>query len=106
MSSMESPASRSDKDNNELQLPAKFPLIKGEFLPSEARDLLVNLINSKIQFHQMRSFSHRERFGEVDHASEQRIEQLTQQRRNLQQMLEHAQGVLSIRAEIVMEKTI
>ncbi len=51
-------------------------LIKGTFTPSEARDLLLDLLNSKINFHNRKDFSSRERFGKPDADSQQRLKHL------------------------------
>lgn len=55
-------------------------LIKGTFTPSEARDLLLDLLNSKINFHNKKDFSSRERFGKPDADSEQRLKHLMDSR--------------------------
>jgi hypothetical protein len=56
-------------------------LIKGTFTPDEAREILLQLLNSKINFHNRRNFSSRERFGKPDAYSEQRLEYLMESRK-------------------------
>lgn len=51
-------------------------LIDGTFSASEAREVLMNLINSKIQFHNLKNFSSEERFGHLNVDSLNRIEEL------------------------------
>lgn len=51
-------------------------LIRGSFAPSEARDILLDLLNSKINFHNLKNWSSRERFGKPDPDSEQRLKHL------------------------------
>lgn len=55
-------------------------LIKGTFTPSEAQELLLDLLNSKINFHNKKDFSSRERFGKLDADSEQRLKHLMESR--------------------------
>ena len=51
-------------------------LIKGIFSPEDAKELLRNLYNSKINFHAMKNFSSNERFGGPDKNSVKRIPEL------------------------------
>lgn len=51
-------------------------LINGTFTPIEARDVLLNLLDSKINFHNLKDWSSRERFGKPDADSEQRLKHL------------------------------
>ena len=59
-----------------------FQLIKGEFTPGEATEVLMKLINDKISFHQTHNWSRRE-LGESDAAGRKRIEQLTRTKEEL-----------------------
>ncbi|MCH7412107.1 hypothetical protein MM213_01320 [Belliella sp. R4-6] len=54
----------------------KFNLIEGEFDQIEAREILVQLFNDKINFHVRKSFSSNIRFGIKDENSERRIKSL------------------------------
>lgn len=70
--------------NHEIQL------IDGEFLPSEALKILMSLINSKINYHQLESFSNQIRFdGSISH-SQKRIESLTQSSEIIQSIIKEA----------------
>lgn len=60
-------------------------LIDGVFTTEEAREILTNLYNSKINFHNMKNFSHQERYGSPHSASLARIQSL---RISLQKVLE------------------
>ena len=51
-------------------------MINGTFTPIEARDVLLNLLDSKINFHNLKDWSSRERFGKPDADSEQRLKHL------------------------------
>jgi hypothetical protein len=66
-------------------------LIKGKFSPAEAKEILVKLINHKINFHQMKNFSLEERFGKPDKRSENRIAQLKKSSERVTAIIESAQ---------------
>lgn len=51
-------------------------LIDGVFSTEEAKEILTNLYNSKINFHNLKNFSHQERYGRPHSASLARIESL------------------------------
>ena len=51
-------------------------LVDGVFDTKEAFEMLKNLYTSKIEFHQMKNFSHTERFGRPHSFSQTRIESL------------------------------
>lgn len=65
-------------------------LIKGTFAPEEAQELLLALLNSKITFHNRRNWSSKERFGEPNVFSKQKLEYLEEARRNLKTLLAEA----------------
>lgn len=48
----------------------QFKLIDSNYTASEAREILMAIINSKIQFHQLKTFSHDIRYGIPDAHSE------------------------------------
>lgn len=62
-------------------------LIKGTFTPGDARDILLDLLNNKINFHNMKTWSSRERFGKPDADSEQRLKQLEESRNKVGTLL-------------------
>jgi len=54
----------------------EIKLVKGEFTPDEAKEVLFSLVMSKIRFHQLEVFSNGERnIGDIDY-SEKRITEL------------------------------
>ena len=53
-----------------------FKLIEGEFTPQDAKEVLINLYTSKINFHLMKNFSFSERFGKDDETANKRIPEL------------------------------
>ncbi len=65
-------------------------LIKGDFSPEDAKEIINHLFSEKINFHGVKSFSNKVRFGEVDHNSERRIIELKQSRASLNEMIKSA----------------
>lgn len=59
-------------------------LVKGSFTPQEAREVLLQLLNSKINFHNLKNWSSRETFGKPDANSEQRINYLEESRKKVE----------------------
>jgi hypothetical protein len=51
-------------------------LIDGEFSPEDAKEILIDLINKKIQFHSLKSHENWERFGQIDDFATSRIKAL------------------------------
>jgi isocitrate dehydrogenase len=68
----------------------EFELISGSFDMDQARELLLNLLTDKINFHNRRNFSAQERTGQTDPVSEVRIAELTMARERLIQELHRA----------------
>lgn len=68
----------------------EFELISGSFDVDQARELLLNLLTDKINFHNRRNFSAQERTGQTDPVSEVRIAELTMARERLIQELHRA----------------
>lgn len=73
-----------------MNKPETVNLIKGTFAPEEARELLLELLDSKITFHNRRNWSSKERFGEPDAISKQKLEYLEEARTNLKTLLAEA----------------
>ncbi len=65
-------------------------LIKGKFDPANAKDILLNLINYKINYHELKNFSLEERYGKKDQLSEQRIQELKNSRIQILKLIDHA----------------
>ncbi len=51
-------------------------LIDGHFTAAEAKEVLVNVFTCKIQFHQSKNFSSKERFGKEDETALKRLPEL------------------------------
>ena len=62
-------------------------LIKGTFTPNEAREIILQMLNSKINFHNLKNFSSRERFGKPDADSEQRLRNLNESRNKVKSLI-------------------
>jgi hypothetical protein len=67
-----------------------FKLIDGEFSPSEAKNVLFALVNSKINFHAMESFGITERTSGDTSFHENRIMQLTQTNKDIRELMAYA----------------
>ncbi len=68
--------------------PVTFDLIDGTFKPDEAKSVLFNLIQDKINYHELERFSAQERFGiELPH-SQKRISQLNESLLKIQALVE------------------
>jgi len=67
-------------------------LISGEFNTKEAREILLNLIDSKIKFHNLKSFSTEERFGSKDASSMKRLAELKELRAEILRLLINNEG--------------
>ncbi len=65
-------------------------LVKGVFTPQEARDVLFQLLNSKINFHNLKNWSSREKFGKPDANSEQRLKYLEESQKNVELLVSEA----------------
>ena len=55
----------------------QFKLIKGDFSPQNAKSILMDVINSKISFHNLNMFSKFVKNSEVCESSKQRVSELS-----------------------------
>jgi hypothetical protein len=81
-------------------------LVKGDFTPEEASEIINHLLTKKINFHELRSFSSEIRFGETDQDSILRVKELMQSRKSLNNMIKQAQETgktLRIKSTISIE---
>jgi hypothetical protein len=91
---------------NKETLPQSFELILGSFSAEDAKEILMNLITGKIDFHKKRSFSNEIRFGEPDAYSENRINQLTLSKNRIYDLIELASAqnaLLNIKSNIEID---
>lgn len=78
-------------------------LIKGTFTPDEAREMLLQLLNSKISFHTLKNWSSRERLGKPDAYSEQRLRSLEESRKKVEKFIS---GLTDGEKTIIINSTI
>lgn len=64
----------------------KFELIKGNYTPSEAADVLLSLLNDKIKFHSLKMMNLKDEDIDVS-ASEKRYEELKSFKRVVEKMV-------------------
>jgi len=70
---------------------ANFKLINGVFNPSEAQKVLMDLINTKIKYHSLDSFSNHIRFNTDISSSKNRIEELNKMAESIKKLIEIAE---------------
>ncbi|WP_436515598.1 hypothetical protein [Ekhidna sp. To15] len=80
----------------------QFDLIKGVFEAEEAKEVLLYLIDGKIQFHNRRIFSDKVRFGTENVDSINRIKELEAMREQILEVIDDSK--LSIHSQIHIEK--
>ncbi len=86
-----------------MQKEESLPIIKGDFLPSEAKLILMNILNNKIKFHEMRNFSSIERYGKADDNAIKSIARLENISVEVEKIISNAEASnkkLSILAEL------
>lgn len=76
--------------NMENEKDYQFKLVEGQYTPLEAKKILLGLINSKINFHQLENFSNEIRFSENNAHSKSRIELLTSASENITDLLTYS----------------
>lgn len=67
-----------------------FKLIDGQFNPSEALHVLISLFNSKINYHQLESFSNHVRLGTNLSDSETKVQSLQESVEGIKQIIKVA----------------
>ena len=65
-------------------------LINGTFSDCDAKEILYNIISTKIQFHSMKNFSSLERLGKLDNTSVKRINDLNNDLQKINTVLQVA----------------
>lgn len=95
-----------DDGQTKLDSHHSLTLIEGQFSPTEAREVLMTLINSKITFHNRKNLSSMERKGHFNPESKKRVEQLKNIRSELLDLIEKVEKhdlSLEIHSEIDIE---
>ena len=67
-----------------------FKLIEGVFTPQDAKEVLISLYSSKLNFHEMKNFSSNERLGKNDETSTKRIPELKKSILDITEIIENA----------------
>ncbi len=86
----------------------KCSLIDGVFTPQEAREILLNIFSSKIQFHKTKNFSSKERNGTEDVTTNNRILQLKSSMEKLEFYInkcEQSGESLIVKSDIIIVKS-
>lgn len=68
----------------------KQDLIRGEFSPEDAQEIINHMISKKISFHELRNFSSEIRFGNSDDFSQKRCEELKESQLTLSEVIQKA----------------
>lgn len=83
----------------------KLSLVDGNFTPQEAFEVLMNLFSSKINFHELKSFSSEERYGLPDKHAEKRIPELKESMQKIKSLIQEMDMdnfEISIQSEVVI----
>jgi len=67
-----------------------YDLVKGDFSPAEASEIVNDLFCKKINFHSLKSFQQLVRSGSKDHGSEQRINELKLAQKQTKELIQEA----------------
>jgi hypothetical protein len=67
-------------------------LIEGNFSEEEAGEILMALFSAKINYHRMKDFSSRERFGRPDETAQKRIPELQKEIVKVSQVVSEAKS--------------
>ncbi len=94
-----------DKDNIMAEK-LEFNLVLGNYSPEEAATVLLSLINSKINFHELETFRQVERGEGHPERSKRRVQELTESRQQVRGLLERSkQDGLTITLKGVIQVT-
>lgn len=70
----------------------KLIFIEGDFTYDEAKEILINIFSSKINFHTMKNWSSQERFGKDDEIAQKRIPALKNEMKKIEGILSEAKA--------------
>lgn len=70
----------------------KLGLVNGTFKEEEAKELLMNLYSTNINFHKLKNFISQERFGENDATAQKRIPELKEGMEQVLQIVSEARA--------------
>jgi hypothetical protein len=75
-----------------METTKKINLIEGNYTPSEAKEMLLDLYHKNINFNKVKNFSSQIRFGKDDKMAEENIEKLTKAVNYINQLVKDAQA--------------
>ena len=70
----------------------KLTLIEGQFVFDEAKEILMSMFSSKINYHNIQNWSSQERFGKDDEIAQKRIPALRNEMKKLEEILLEAKA--------------
>ncbi len=79
------------RSNNKLFKAEKLKLIEGDFSCQEAKELLLNIFSTKINFHKLKNFSSQERTGSSDIATLKRLNELQKEAEKLNNFIKQVE---------------
>ena len=77
---------------NKMNKIEKLTLIEGDFIYDEAKEILISMFSSKINFHNIKNWSSQERFGKDDEIAQKRIPALRNEMKKLEEILLEAKA--------------
>ena len=75
---------------NQMKNTKKLKIIDGKYSFDEAKDILMNMFLSKINFHNIKNWSSQERYGKMDETAQVRIPELRNEIQKLNEILNEA----------------
>ncbi len=78
------------KKLNQMNMVEQVTIIDGVFSETDAKEILLNIISTKIHFHSMKNFSAQERFGKEDAISVKRMADLNHDLEKIKEILHQA----------------
>lgn len=78
-------------------------IIDGKFTYAEAKEILMDILSSKINFHCLKNWSSQERFGKDDNIAQKRIPALRNEMKKLEGILAEAKAknkTLKVKSDI------
>lgn len=79
------------RSNNKLFKVETLKLIEGDFTCQEAKELLLNIFGTKINFHKLKNFSSQERTGKSDLATLKRLSELQKEAEKLSDFIKYVE---------------
>ena len=83
----------------------KLTLIEGNFSFDEAKEILISMFSSKINFHNIQNWSSQERFGKDDETAQKKVRLLKNEIEKLEEIILNAKSQnkkLVIKSEIII----